>query len=61
MKYAQIIDGNVVNVILWDGETDLGLTGELKNIDDTECGPNWTYDGTTFHAPPEPEPEPDTE
>ena len=53
MRYAQIIDGNVVNVIVWDGETDLGLDGDLINVDATPCGPGWTYDGTTFTAPPE--------
>ena len=52
MRYAQIVDGIVVNVILWDGETDLGLDGELINVDDTPCGPGWTYDGTTFTSPP---------
>jgi len=55
MKYAHIINGNVVNVIVWDGQTDLGLEGELVNVDNTPCGPGWTYDGTTFTAPPEPE------
>lgn len=57
MRYAHIVDGNVVNVILWDGETNLGLDGELVNVDDVPCGPGWTYDGTTFTAPPTPEEE----
>jgi len=53
MKYAHITDGTVTNVILWDGETDLGLNGELVNVDEITCGPGWTYDGTTFTPPPE--------
>jgi len=60
MRWAQIVDSTVVNVILWDGQTDLGLDGELLNVDDTPCGPGWTYDGTTFTAPP-PQPESDDE
>ena len=55
MRYAQIIDGVVVNVILWDSQTDLGLEGELINVDNQPVGPGWTYDGTTFTAPPEPD------
>jgi hypothetical protein len=55
MKYAHIIDGIVVNVIVWDGVTPIELNGELVNVDDTPCGPDWTYDGTTFTAPPEPD------
>lgn len=54
MRYAQIIDGVVVNVILWDGETDLGLDGELVNVDDTPCGPGWTVVDGEFVAPPDP-------
>jgi hypothetical protein len=57
MKYAHIIDGVVVNVIVWDGETDLGLDGELVNVDDTPCGPGWTVVDGEFVAPPEPEEE----
>lgn len=54
MKYAHIIEGNVVNVILWDGETLLGLDGELVNVDNTPCGPGWSYVDGVFVAPPEP-------
>jgi len=52
MKYAQVIDGNVNNVIVWDGTTPVDLPGELIKVDDMACGPGWTYDGTTFTAPP---------
>ena len=57
MRYAQIIDGTVINVIVWDGETDLGLDGELVNVDDTPCGPGWTVVDGEFVAPPEPDDE----
>ena len=55
MKYAQIINGNVVNVFLWNGEDNLDVDGELVDVTDETVGPGYTYDGTTFTAPPEPE------
>jgi len=56
MKYAQIIGTEVVNVIVWDGETDLGLEGELIQTD--TAGVGWSYSDGTFSPPPaEPEPE----
>jgi len=57
MRYAHIINGTVVNVIVWDGETNLGLDGELVNVDDTPCGPGWTVVDGQFVAPPEPDDE----
>lgn len=51
MKWAQVINGNVVNVILWDGTTPLGLDGELINVDDVPCGPSWTYVDGQFVPP----------
>lgn len=60
MRYAQIIDGIVANVIIWDGQTDLDLEGELVNVEDIACGPGWTYDGATFTAPPAIDPDDDT-
>jgi hypothetical protein len=53
MNYAQVIDGIVVNVIVWDGTTPLALDGELINVDDVPCGPGWSYDGNTFTEPPD--------
>lgn len=55
MKYAQIINGTVRNVIVWDGETELAIDGELIKLDDMKAGPGWTYDGTTFTPPPDPD------
>jgi hypothetical protein len=51
MRYAQVIDGIVVNVIVWDGTTPLGLNGELINVDDVPCGPGWLYTDGVFVAP----------
>ncbi len=52
MKYAQIINGTVHNVIVWNGETNLGLAGELIETGDTPVAIGYTYDGTNFIAPP---------
>ena len=60
MRYAQIVDGIVVNVIVWDGTIPLELDGELVNVDDVPCGPSWTYANGEFVAPP-PAPELDDE
>jgi hypothetical protein len=51
MNYAQVIDGIVVNVIVWEGTTPLGLDGELINVDDIPCGPGWLYTDGVFVAP----------
>lgn len=59
-RYAHVnIDGLVVNVSLWDGETpyDAGEGITLVNVDDTPCGPGWTVVDGEFVAPPEPEEE----
>ena len=55
MKYAQVINGTVHNVIVWDGETELALEGDLVALGDQPAGIGWTYDGATFTAPPPPE------
>jgi hypothetical protein len=56
MRYALVdVDGLVVNVIVWDGETDYipddGLTA-VPVPDDVVAGPGWTFDGTDWIAPP---------
>lgn len=51
-------DGVVVNIVLWDGVTDLGLDDEL--VEYTEENPAYiggTYKDGVFLPPPEPEPE----
>lgn len=53
-RYAEIADGTVKNVFLYipgrqlDGLVEVGA----------DIGVGWAYDGETFTAPPEPEPEP---
>lgn len=58
MRYAQVVGTDVVNVILWDGETELGVDGQLINVDDVHVGVGWTYVDDTFVAPPDAEEEP---
>jgi len=54
MNYAQVINGTVENVIVWDGETELALEGDLMKLDGIAAGPGWTFDGTSFTPPPTP-------
>lgn len=63
MKRHAVIDseGNVVNVVLWDGASmwrpPEGHT--LVEVEETPCGPGWTYaDGVFTEPPPPPAPEP---
>jgi len=53
MRYSIVIDGVVVNSIIWDGKTDLSLDeGELvKCKDDYEGGIGSTWDGKKFTDP----------
>lgn len=55
MRYAIIKDGVVDNVIVWDEETSYHTDGELVSLDGITAGVGWTYDGSTFIQPPEPE------
>ena len=56
MKYALVdADGLVVNVIVWDGETEYTAPDGLTVVavpDGVGGGPDWTYDGTNWVAPP---------
>ncbi|KNC92539.1 tail fiber assembly protein [Trabulsiella odontotermitis] len=58
-EYAVVKSGQVTNVIVWDGEDNGfvdGLDGELIAITDgAVAGVGWSYDGSTFTPPPEPE------
>lgn len=56
MKYGMIDQtGLVVGVTVWDGETEWqppeGLT-VVKVPDGQRCGSGWTFDGSTWTAPP---------
>ncbi len=44
MKYAVILDGQVVNVVLWDGEAEWSPGEEYSVIDcGEEVGIGWTW------------------
>lgn len=52
MNYAQVINGVVVNVVLWDGATEYTVDGELILLgDDSPVSIGWLYDGSTFTDP----------
>jgi hypothetical protein len=54
-RYAVIENGLVTNVALWDGVTEWdGSTSTVLLPADSPVGPGYTYDGTTFTAPPSP-------
>ncbi|HAL2274139.1 TPA: tail fiber assembly protein [Escherichia coli] len=58
-EFAVIKDGLVINAILWDGkDTSFAkdINGELIAIpEDGQVSIGWSYDGTQFISPPEPE------
>lgn len=54
MRYALLIDGVVVNVVLWDGESEYAENGELVPCPD-EVSVGWTLAAGQWVAPPEPE------
>jgi hypothetical protein len=55
-RYAILENNFVLNVVLWDGETECAAIPQTAVAlpDDSPVGPGYTYDGTTFTAPPEP-------
>ena len=58
-RYALINNQNIVdNIILWDGSDSWTPPENMTciNVESIECGIGWSYDGTVFTAPPEPEP-----
>jgi hypothetical protein len=71
MRYAVVnADGLVVNVVLWDGTSEFDAGDGMTLVDlpyrmDTDddgaeyqqylAGLGWTYDGTNWTPPPEPE------
>lgn len=55
-SYAVIENGTVVNVVLWDGETEWSPdTGDVVKTDGT-VSIGWGYNDGVFSAPPVPEP-----
>lgn len=57
MRYAVIDNGVVVNVVIWDGETEWPLPPDLSAIDCApQVGIGWTWNNDDgFIAPPEPD------
>ena len=56
-RYALVKDGVVENLVSWNGEGELFFEFvTVKLNDDSVASVGWSYDGTTFIAPPEPEP-----
>lgn len=59
MQYAIIEGDKVVNVAVWDGKTEWEPDEGLKVINIADISPQpgigWTFDGTNFIAPPQPE------
>lgn len=56
-RYAIIESGLVTNVVLWDGTTECDAipAGSILLDDDAPVGPGYTFEGTSFAAPPAPE------
>lgn len=55
-NYAEIVDGIVVNVSIWDGETPWSYRGELVKLNDgIIAGPGWAYVEGVFAPPVDPE------
>jgi len=53
MRHAIIENGLVINVALWDGETEWAPPeGTIVVPCPDDAGPDWTYDGVSFAAPP---------
>jgi hypothetical protein len=47
--YAHIVDGVVVNVSLWDGESDWAPAEEIVEIPEgSSAGIGWDWDGKKF-------------
>lgn len=54
--YALVKDGIVENTVIWDGEGNLFPDYQVVELNENEnAGPGWTYDGTKFYPPVEPE------
>lgn len=54
IQYALVENGIVVNVVLWDGESEwTPPTGQqaVTIPDGSEAAIGWTYDGTNFTPP----------
>jgi hypothetical protein len=51
-RQAQIVNSQVINVIIWDGDTNLDLEGELIELEEgSPVGVGYTYDGVSYTPP----------
>jgi len=47
--WAHVVDGKVINVSLWDGETDWTTAEQIVEIpEDSHAGIGWDWDGKEF-------------
>lgn len=54
-RYAIINDGVATNVILWQGDTQIQVDGQLVEAPE-HIGPGWLFDGQEWTSPfPQPE------
>ncbi|MFW5400556.1 hypothetical protein V2A85_12710 [Yersinia sp. 1252 StPb PI] len=60
-KYAVVLNGVVINIVVWDGESDWSPeVGETVECDDA-VSIGWTYDGSLFSDPKLLDPPPKSE
>lgn len=51
-RYAIVVDGIVTNVVLWDGQTEYVVEGDLVKItDDRRVNAGFIFDGKSFAEP----------
>ncbi|MFW5401370.1 tail fiber assembly protein [Yersinia sp. 1252 StPb PI] len=55
-KYAVVLNGVVINIVVWDGVTEWQPNEGEAIVATDEIGIGWYYADGTFTAPPEPEP-----
>lgn len=56
MNWAVVQSGAVINIVIWDGETQWVAPNDSELIQiniDQRCGIGWTWDGTSFSEPVE--------
>ena len=50
-QYAQVVDGMVVNVVLWDGETEFDVAGLVATPPNKPVGIGWQLVDGEWIAP----------